>query len=83
MIPSDIKLFTWVDVEEVLVRIPSSDWPEWLVSVRAYWDGLNSEVVPQSAFNPTEWLSVSFRTALSVEFDVEGALGKSCWKVVI
>ncbi|WP_445240723.1 hypothetical protein [Microcoleus vaginatus] len=39
MIPSDIRLYTWVDAEEVLLRM--QQWPEWLVWARAYWGRAN------------------------------------------
>lgn len=39
MIPSDIRLYSWVDVEDVLLRAQQTDrWPEWLVWARVYWD---------------------------------------------
>ena len=44
MIPSDIRLYTWIDVEDVLLRVQKEkNWPEWLVWGRAYFDGLHTE----------------------------------------
>ncbi len=41
MIPQEIRLFTWVDVEEVLLYArKSNNWPGWLLWAQAYWDGL-------------------------------------------
>jgi MinD-like ATPase involved in chromosome partitioning or flagellar assembly len=42
MIPTDVRLFTWIDVEEVFLRLREDEqWPDWLMNVKAYWDGLN------------------------------------------
>lgn len=56
MIPDGIKLYTWVDVEEVLLR-HQADWPEWLVWVRSYWDGLTMGIRPESQAQAEAWLS--------------------------
>lgn len=57
MIPSDIRLYTWVDVEEVLFRIQEQDsFPEWLVWVRAYWDSLTIGICPGTQAQATGWL---------------------------
>lgn len=57
MIPSDIRLYTWIDVEEVLIRLQSeSSWPEWLVWARAYWDGLIMGIHPATEAQAIEWL---------------------------
>jgi MinD-like ATPase involved in chromosome partitioning or flagellar assembly len=68
MIPSDIRLYTWVDVEEVLLRRQVEEpWPEWLVWVRSYWDSLTMGIRPESQAQAKEWLSEiydpRFRTA--------------------
>jgi len=58
MIPSDIRLYTWVDVEEVLLRLQAkASWPEWLVWVRSYWDGLTMGIRPDAQAQAKEWLS--------------------------
>ncbi len=63
MIPSDIRLFTWVDVEEVLLRAQRENyWPEALIWARAYWDGVEIGVKP-GAENQAEvvnWLETLF-----------------------
>lgn len=57
MIPSDIRLYTWVDVEEVLLRISEQgSLPEWLIWVRAYWDGLTIGICPGTQVQASYWL---------------------------
>ncbi len=58
MIPSDIRLYTWVDVEEVLLRKQKqNDWPNWLVWARTYWDGLTMGIRPGTQAEAQNWLS--------------------------
>ncbi|MBD2295854.1 ParA family protein [Anabaena sphaerica FACHB-251] len=53
----DIRLYTWVDVEEVLLRIQEkSDLPNWLVSVQAYWDSLTIGIRPGTQDDAKSWL---------------------------
>ena len=54
MIPSDIRLYTWVDAEEVLLRM--QQWPEWLVWARAYWDELTMGIRPGTQEQAKHWL---------------------------
>jgi MinD-like ATPase involved in chromosome partitioning or flagellar assembly len=54
MIPSDIRLYTWVDAEEVLLRM--EQWPEWLVWARAYWDELTMGIRPGTQVQAKDWL---------------------------
>jgi hypothetical protein len=57
MIPSDIRLYTWVDVEEVLLRMQAlNNWPEWLVWARAYWDELTMGIRPGTQEAAKDWL---------------------------
>lgn len=57
MIPSDIRLYTWVDVEEVLLRKQKqNEWPNWLVWVRTYWDGLTMGIRPGTQAEAENWL---------------------------
>ncbi|MDF5723367.1 MAG: AAA family ATPase [Rhizonema sp. PD37] len=57
MIPSDIRLYTWVDVEEVLLRISEQgSLPEWLIWVRAYWDSLTIGICPGTQVEAEAWL---------------------------
>jgi len=58
MIPSDIRLYTWVDVEEVLLRKQKqNEWPNWLVWARTYWDGLTMGIRPVTQAEAKNWLS--------------------------
>ena len=57
MIPSDIRLYTWVDVEQVLLRMQEQNkWPEWLVWARAYWDELTIGIRPGTQAQASAWL---------------------------
>jgi len=61
MIPSDIRLYTWLDVEEVLLRLHKQDnWPSWLVWARAYWDGLTLGIRPGKQAQADVWLRETF-----------------------
>jgi len=45
MIPQDVILYSWIDVEEVLYRSSQEgDLPEWIISIRTYWDSLSLSV---------------------------------------
>ena len=61
MIPSDIRLYTWVDVEEVLLRAHrQNDWPEALIWASAYWNGLTLGIRPDKQYVILEWLAEKF-----------------------
>jgi hypothetical protein len=61
MIPADIRLYTWVDVEDVLLRShQKNDWPEGLIEARAYWDGLHLSIEPGTREKISEWLAGQF-----------------------
>lgn len=61
MILSNVRLYTWVDVEEVLLRAQQKgDWPEWLVWTRAYWDGLTFGIRPGKREAAIAWLAEVF-----------------------
>lgn len=61
MIPADIRLYTWVDVEEVLLQVQQkNDWPGWLVWARAYWDGLTLGIRPETQPEALGWLAEKF-----------------------
>jgi MinD-like ATPase involved in chromosome partitioning or flagellar assembly len=71
MIPPDIRLYTWVDVEEVLHRAQQEpDWPNWLVWARAYWDNLTLGIRPGKQNEAKIWLSQKFEP----RFDIESAV---------
>jgi hypothetical protein len=58
MIPADVRLYTWIDVEDVLLRRLESKegWPDWLVDARVYWDELSVRVQPGRVANAIYWL---------------------------
>lgn len=61
MLPSDTRLFTWVDAEEVIqTAMEKSRCPDWLVWVRAYWDGLSIGIRPDKKDRAIQWLSEIF-----------------------
>lgn len=61
MIPPDVRLYTWVDVEEVIFRAQKEGaWPEWLVWVETYWNGLTIGVHPGKKDMVVEWLNEKF-----------------------
>ena len=71
MIPSDVRLYTWVDVEEVfLCAQQEGDWPEWLVWARAYWDSLTLGILLDKQDEALKWLSRKF----DPRFDAKQAL---------
>ncbi|MBU1662688.1 MAG: ParA family protein [Chloroflexi bacterium] len=70
MIPQDIRLYTWVDVEEVLVRAQQEHaWPKGLIWARAYWDGLTLGIHNGTKDQILAWLSDRF----DPRFDLENA----------
>ena len=72
MIPSDIRLYTWVDVEEVLTRIQADgSLPNWLVWVRAYWDGLTMGIRPETQQQAKKWLSEVYDPRFRISSDAE------------
>ena len=61
MLPSNTRLFTWIDAEEVIqTAMEKSRWPDGLVWVRAYWDGLTLGIQPDKKNGVVEWLSSIF-----------------------
>ena len=61
MLPSDVRLYTWVDVEEVLRQARrQNDWPEALVWASAYWNGLTLGIRPDKQQVILEWLAEKF-----------------------
>ncbi|MEH2052024.1 KGGVGR-motif variant AAA ATPase [Nostoc sp.] len=75
MIPLDIRLYTWIDVEEVLLRIQEQgNWPEWLIWVRAYWDSLTFGISPGTQAEAKKWLGEEYdpRFRIDSENNVDG-----------
>lgn len=63
MIPSDVRLYSWIDIQDVLFRAKKSSenkWPTELFSVRAYWSGLYLEIKNDSTPIIIKWLSLLF-----------------------
>ena len=57
MLPSDIQLFTWIDVEDVLLRAQQAPfWPKELIWARGYWDGLTLGIRPGAVECIKRWL---------------------------
>lgn len=69
MIPSDIRLYTWVDVEEVLIR--QNKWPESVVWARCYWDELTIGIRPGTQENAKHWLSEVYDPRFQSDSDQE------------
>ena len=72
MIPSDIRLYTWVDVEEVLLRRQEqSNWPEWLVWARCYWDELRMGIRPGTQEEAKNWLREVYDPRFRIDVNQE------------
>jgi MinD-like ATPase involved in chromosome partitioning or flagellar assembly len=70
MIPSDIRLYTWIDVEDVLLRRQKEkNWPDWLVWGRAYFDGLHLGIKKGTQDEAREWLAEQFAPRVDIEND--------------
>ncbi|MGA9380939.1 MAG: hypothetical protein WBV73_19410, partial [Phormidium sp.] len=80
MILSDIRLYTWVDVEEVLLRIQEqNNWPKWLVWARAYWDGLTIGIRPDNQEKAKNWLRENYEPRFRISSEEEIA---ECWIIL-
>ena len=72
MIPPDIRLFTWLDVEEVVQRsVDSGNEMEWFVSASGYWDDLTLVIRPNCEANAKDWILQNFDPRVS---EVNGEL---------
>lgn len=62
VIPPDVRLYTWLDVEDALSRAvePDNSWPPWLVDARAYWDGVTIRIRSGSRHQAKEWIQNVF-----------------------
>ncbi len=61
MIPDGVTLYTWVDVEEVLLRSQDAGaWPTELVEANAYWDELLLRIKPGGEAIVRVWLSEQY-----------------------
>ncbi|MBW4616906.1 MAG: AAA family ATPase [Desmonostoc vinosum HA7617-LM4] len=76
MIPLDIRLYTWVDVEEVLLRIQEqSGLPQWLTWVQAYWDSLTIGICPGTQAEAKDWLSEVYDPRFRIDSQQDMANG--------
>jgi MinD-like ATPase involved in chromosome partitioning or flagellar assembly len=61
-------LYTWVDVEDVLLHeCQEKNWPTWLVWAKAYWDGLTLGIYTDRYTEAVNWLSNVFDTRFDKE----------------
>lgn len=57
MISGSRRLYTWLDVEELLIDMQTEgQWPDWLVSAEAYWDGMTLSIRPGTRMQALSWL---------------------------
>ncbi|MGF1427960.1 KGGVGR-motif variant AAA ATPase [Kitasatospora sp. LaBMicrA B282] len=63
------KLFTWVDIDSQLAEAAiEGRWPQWLLEVDAWWDGLELSVLPGTETNAVrEWLDSQFGLGSAAE----------------
>jgi MinD-like ATPase involved in chromosome partitioning or flagellar assembly len=68
MLPSDIRLFTWIDVEAVIqAKFEEKECPDTIVWVRAYWDGLFIGIQPDKKDKTIDWLAEIFEPRFDKE----------------
>lgn len=65
------KLFTWVDVDAQLAEAAfGGQWPQWLLEVDAWWDGLELTVSPGTGVTAVRaWLDEQFGLGSTAEHD--------------
>ena len=57
LIPADIRLYSWLDVEDVLSKAASeASLPNWFIRSQAYWDGLTVEIRPGAFADAMVWV---------------------------
>ncbi|MFJ6485519.1 KGGVGR-motif variant AAA ATPase [Streptomyces sp. NPDC091682] len=63
------KLFTWVDIDSRLTEAAvEGQWPQWLLEVDAWWDGLELTVLPGTGTAAVhEWLDGQFGLGSTAE----------------
>ncbi|HEX5497067.1 MAG TPA: hypothetical protein VFX70_21095 [Mycobacteriales bacterium] len=59
LLPAPGHLYTWVDVDAHFAELAArNQWPEWLLEVDGYWDGVEFTVTPEvSADDIWSWLA--------------------------
>jgi len=71
MIPSDTRLFTWIDVETVIqTQFEERKCPDMIIWVRAYWDGLFIGIQPDTKDKTIDWLAEIFEPRFDKEKQV-------------
>jgi len=71
MLPSDIRLFTWIDVEAVIqTKFEERKCPDMIVWVRSYWDGLFIGIQPDTKDKIFDWLAEIFEPRFDKEKQV-------------
>lgn len=71
MLPSDTRLFTWIDVEAVIyAKFEERKCPDAIVWVRAYWDGLFIGIKPGAMKEIIDWLAEIFEPRFDKEKQV-------------
>lgn len=71
MLPSDIRLFTWIDVEAVIqAKFEEKECPDMIVWARAYWDGLFIGIQPETKDKIFDWLAEIFEPRFDKEKQV-------------
>ena len=61
MITSVFKFYTWVDVLEYFLFLKTeSQWPDELLSVRVYWDGITLHIKPKKKLEILQWLKTTW-----------------------
>jgi MinD-like ATPase involved in chromosome partitioning or flagellar assembly len=61
VIPSHVRLYTWLDVEEALLQsLERGGVPPWFVDATAYWGELVVRVIPGSESEAQGWLQDLF-----------------------
>jgi MinD-like ATPase involved in chromosome partitioning or flagellar assembly len=66
MTHSDIRLYTWVDVKDVLLGIKPDKLPKWLVWARCYWDELSIGISVGKKTEAENWLKKVFGSRFRV-----------------
>ncbi|MFZ0593393.1 MAG: hypothetical protein WAM39_23250, partial [Bryobacteraceae bacterium] len=66
MIPPDIRLFTWLDAEDVITNArENGTLPTWFVEAQAYWDGLTITIRTGHSQEAKTWLNELFDPRLT------------------
>lgn len=71
MLSPTFRLYTWVDVEEVLLQAQAQEnWPTGLYRATAYWDGLKLTFKPRSKKRILDWLEKLFPLSFDRKHEV-------------